>query len=244
MRAGDRSAKSSPHDSRADGDCFQAIRLSNAKLFDGGFRSLRKTAVALVLGDPHPAGAPPRPQFHSECFYTGRGGWESLRCDLRRAGWTMAFPCEFANEGRGLVIYEHQEGTRHRPDGEAPGLRVAGPRFGHRSRPTTCWGSAPITEITNCPSPSYEGLGADRVFACLSNNPDKTPCPSLTRHRGWSPGFPVKFRAEHTLFWLSARPRSKKLGQRAQPPARVTTRPDGWRVSKFLPGIDEGGSTS
>jgi len=64
-----------------------------------------ETALAIVLGDPA-AGGPPLLRVHSECL-TGEM-FRSLRCDC--ADQLDIAMREIALEGRGLVIYEHQEG--------------------------------------------------------------------------------------------------------------------------------------
>jgi GTP cyclohydrolase II len=60
--------------------------------------------VVLKLGDL--AGAPPLVRIHSQCL-TG-DVFHSLRCDCR-AQLEMALE-QISAEGRGLLIYEHQEG--------------------------------------------------------------------------------------------------------------------------------------
>ena len=64
-----------------------------------------ETALAIVFGDPRQAAAP-LVRIHSQCFTGEVLG--SLRCDcgdqLNLAMQTIA------EEGSGLVIYEHQEG--------------------------------------------------------------------------------------------------------------------------------------
>ena len=62
------------------------------------------TALALIKGDLR--GKAPLLRIHSQCF-TGEG-LGSLRCDCRDQ-LSMAM-CAIAAEGRGLVIYEYQEG--------------------------------------------------------------------------------------------------------------------------------------
>ena len=54
---------------------------------------------------------PPLVRIHSQCL-TG-DVFHSLRCDCR-AQLELALHT-IAEEGRGLLIYEHQEGPRHRP---------------------------------------------------------------------------------------------------------------------------------
>src|SRR5437667_11590887 len=63
-----------------------------------------ETALALVLGDVT-AGVP-LVRIHSQCFTSEMLG--SLRCDCRDQ-LEMAMQA-IAEEGRGLLIYEHQEG--------------------------------------------------------------------------------------------------------------------------------------
>lgn len=61
-------------------------------------------AVVLVMGDLH--GAPPLLRIHSQCL-TG-DVFHSLRCDCR-AQLEIALR-EIGSEGRGLIVYENQEG--------------------------------------------------------------------------------------------------------------------------------------
>jgi len=63
-------------------------------------------AVVLRMGDLAAAGAPPLVRIHSQCL-TG-DVFHSLRCDCR-AQLELALK-SIAAEGRGLLIYEHQEG--------------------------------------------------------------------------------------------------------------------------------------
>jgi GTP cyclohydrolase II len=81
-------------------------RWGNFRLFgfEGQFGSRTETAVALVMGDIH--SAPPLVRVHSQCL-TG-DVFHSLRCDCR-AQLELALET-IASEGRGLLIYEHQEG--------------------------------------------------------------------------------------------------------------------------------------
>ncbi len=72
--------------------------------FEGVFKDRNEEAVALVLGDL--SGAPPLVRVHSQCL-TG-DVFHSLRCDCR-AQFELAMEM-FAAEGRGLMIYEAQEG--------------------------------------------------------------------------------------------------------------------------------------
>ena len=81
------------------GGCTQA---------DGGVNPAAvrlEEAVVLKMGDIH-SGAPPLLRIHSQCL-TG-DVFHSLRCDCR-AQLEIALQ-GVAAEGRGLIIYEHQEG--------------------------------------------------------------------------------------------------------------------------------------
>jgi GTP cyclohydrolase II len=69
-----------------------------------GFTDGSEEAVVLKMGDLN--GAPPLVRIHSECL-TG-DVFHSLRCDCR-AQLELALE-SVAREGRGLIIYEHQEG--------------------------------------------------------------------------------------------------------------------------------------
>jgi GTP cyclohydrolase II len=69
-----------------------------------GFTDGSEEAVVLKMGDL--SGAPPLVRIHSQCL-TG-DVFHSLRCDCR-AQLELALQ-SIAGEGRGLLIYEHQEG--------------------------------------------------------------------------------------------------------------------------------------
>jgi GTP cyclohydrolase II len=75
-----------------------------------GFEGVRETeteeAVVLKLGDPSPARGPLLVRIHSQCL-TG-DVFHSLRCDCR-SQLELALD-QIVAEGRGLLIYEHQEG--------------------------------------------------------------------------------------------------------------------------------------
>lgn len=75
-----------------------------------GFRAIRRSeteeAVALKLGDLSSQAGPPLVRIHSQCL-TG-DVFHSLRCDCR-AQLELALD-QIAAEGRGLLIYENQEG--------------------------------------------------------------------------------------------------------------------------------------
>jgi GTP cyclohydrolase II len=70
-----------------------------------GFTDGEEEAVVLKLGDPL-SGDPPLVRIHSQCL-TG-DVFHSLRCDCR-AQLELALQ-SIAAEGRGLIIYENQEG--------------------------------------------------------------------------------------------------------------------------------------
>ena len=75
-----------------------------------GFAGIRPTeteeAVVLTLGDLSPASGAPLVRIHSECL-TG-DVFHSLRCDCR-SQLEIALE-KIVAEGRGVFIYEHQEG--------------------------------------------------------------------------------------------------------------------------------------
>ncbi len=73
--------------------------------FEGRVRDRVEEAVVLRMGDVH-SGGPPLLRIHSQCL-TG-DVFHSLRCDCR-AQLEIALR-EISGEGRGLIIYEHQEG--------------------------------------------------------------------------------------------------------------------------------------
>jgi GTP cyclohydrolase II len=73
--------------------------------FEGAFDERVEEAVVLRMGDLAD-GPPPLVRIHSECL-TG-DVFHSLRCDCR-AQLEIALT-SIAREGRGLLIYEHQEG--------------------------------------------------------------------------------------------------------------------------------------
>jgi GTP cyclohydrolase II len=80
---------------------FGAFRIYG---FEGEFGGHKEEAVALKLGDL--SGEPPLVRVHSQCL-TG-DVFHSLRCDCR-AQLDLALNL-MAEEGRGLLIYEKQEG--------------------------------------------------------------------------------------------------------------------------------------
>ncbi len=72
--------------------------------FEGHYPHRLEEAVVLRMGDL--SGPPPLVRIHSECL-TG-DVFHSLRCDCR-AQLELSL-ARIADEGRGLLIYEHQEG--------------------------------------------------------------------------------------------------------------------------------------
>jgi len=73
--------------------------------FEGVYSGRREEAVVLKMGDLVP-GPPPLVRIHSQCL-TG-DVFHSLRCDCR-AQLELSL-ASIADEGRGLLIYEHKEG--------------------------------------------------------------------------------------------------------------------------------------
>ena len=73
--------------------------------FEGRDGDLTEEAVVLKMGDLA-GGSPPLVRIHSQCL-TG-DVFHSLRCDCR-AQLDIALQ-SIAQEGRGLIVYEHQEG--------------------------------------------------------------------------------------------------------------------------------------
>lgn len=74
--------------------------------FAGHYPDRLEEAVVLRMGDLHAGATPPLVRIHSECL-TG-DVFHSLRCDCR-AQLELALT-KIAEESRGLLIYEHQEG--------------------------------------------------------------------------------------------------------------------------------------
>ena len=100
-----------------DDQTFQVVKVAEAdfpsrfghfRIF--GFEVARPSgieeAVVLKLGDLSPEAGPPLVRIHSQCL-TG-DVFHSLRCDCR-SQLELALD-QITKEGRGLLIYEHQEG--------------------------------------------------------------------------------------------------------------------------------------
>jgi GTP cyclohydrolase II len=94
---------------------FQLIKVAEADFpsrfghfrifgFEGEYPTGLEEAVVLCIGDL--SGPPPLVRIHSECL-TG-DVFHSLRCDCR-AQLELAL-YRLGEEGRGMIIYEHQEG--------------------------------------------------------------------------------------------------------------------------------------
>src|SRR3990170_7362074 len=81
---------------------FGHFRICGFRLVNG---ATPETAIVLVKGTPQP-GPPPLVRIHSQCL-TG-DVFHSLRCDCR-AQLELAL-YKIGEEGRGFLIYEHQEG--------------------------------------------------------------------------------------------------------------------------------------
>ncbi|MGI8742950.1 MAG: GTP cyclohydrolase II [Bryobacteraceae bacterium] len=74
--------------------------------FEGQYNAALEECVVLRMGDVSGPGVPPLVRIHSECL-TG-DVFHSLRCDCR-SQLELALNL-IAEESRGLLIYEHQEG--------------------------------------------------------------------------------------------------------------------------------------
>ena len=117
-----------------------------------------ETALAIVMGDLT-KGAPLL-RIHSQCVTGELLG--SLRCDCRdQLGMAMQ---AIAEEGRGLVIYEYQEG---RGIGLMANWRRTSCRMPVliRSRPTMPWGSRQTVGISAC-QPRSCAISASNGFVC------------------------------------------------------------------------------
>jgi 3,4-dihydroxy-2-butanone 4-phosphate synthase/GTP cyclohydrolase II len=141
---------------------FQAIAFER-EVFDGD-RHL-ETAVALVLDDP--TGGAPLVRIHSQCFTGEVLG--SLRCDC---GEQLEMALEaIASEGRGLLIYEHQEGRGIGLIAKLQAYKLQDGGLDTLEANDVLGFSADYRDY-RLPVAILRNLGVDRV-RLLSNNPDK-----------------------------------------------------------------------
>jgi 3,4-dihydroxy-2-butanone 4-phosphate synthase/GTP cyclohydrolase II len=141
---------------------FQAIAFER-EVFDGD-RAL-ETAVALVLGDL--TSGTPLVRIHSQCFTGEVLG--SLRCDC---GDQLEMALEaIASEGRGLLIYEHQEGRGIGLIAKLQAYQLQDGGLDTLEANDVLGFSADYRDY-RLPVAILRNLGVDRV-RLLSNNPDK-----------------------------------------------------------------------
>ena len=141
---------------------FQAIAFER-EVFNGD-RSL-EAAVALVLGDL--AGGAPLVRIHSQCFTGEVLG--SLRCDCGEQ-LEMALAA-IASEGRGLLVYEHQEGRGIGLVAKLQAYKLQDGGLDTLEANDVLGFSADYRDY-RLPVAILRNLGVDRA-RLLSNNPDK-----------------------------------------------------------------------
>jgi len=125
-----------------------------------------ETALALTLGDP--TGDAPLVRIHSQCFTGEVLG--SLRCDC---GEQLEMALEaIASEGRGLLIYEHQEGRGIGLMAKLQAYRLQDLGLNTLEANDVLGFSADDRDY-RLPIAILRYLGVERV-RLLSNNPDKT----------------------------------------------------------------------
>jgi 3,4-dihydroxy-2-butanone 4-phosphate synthase/GTP cyclohydrolase II len=124
-----------------------------------------ETALALTLGDP--TCDPPLVRIHSQCFTGEVLG--SLRCDC---GEQLEMALEaIASEGRGLLIYEHQEGRGIGLMAKLQAYRLQDGGLNTLEANDVLGFSADYRDY-RLPIAILRDLGIERV-RLLSNNPDK-----------------------------------------------------------------------
>jgi GTP cyclohydrolase II len=160
----------------ADNAGFRLIKVAEADFpsrfgqfrifgFEGHFPSGIEEAVVLRMGNL--SGRPPLLRIHSECL-TG-DVFHSLRCDCR-AQLELAL-YDIGQEGRGLIIYEHQEG---RGIGLMNKLRAyeLQDHGADTVEANIQLGFKPDHRAYELPGAILKELGVSKV-RLLSNNPDK-----------------------------------------------------------------------
>src|ERR1700752_4185499 len=141
---------------------FQAIGFERDVVPDDGGV---ETALALTLGDL--TGDAPLVRIHSQCFTGEVLG--SLRCDC---GEQLEMALEaIASEGRGLLIYEHQEGRGIGLMAKLQAYRLQDGGLNTLEANDVLGFSADYRDY-RLPVAILGHLGVDRV-RLLSNNPDK-----------------------------------------------------------------------
>src|SRR6185503_17538430 len=142
---------------------FQAIGFErDVVTAEGGI----ETALALTLGDP--TCEAPLVRIHSQCFTGEVLG--SLRCDC---GEQLEMALEaIASEGRGLLIYEHQEGRGIGLMAKLQAYRLQDGGLNTLEANDVLGFSADYRDY-RLPIAILRDLGVARV-RLLSNNPDKT----------------------------------------------------------------------
>ena len=125
----------------------------------------KEEAVALVMGDIH--AAPPLVRIHSQCL-TG-DVFHSMRCDCRQQ---LELALSLITRGRrGHPALRTAGGSRHRPDGQAAGLRTPGQRLRYRGSQRRTRLRQRLSRVQAARRNARQ-LGLSEV-RLISNNPDK-----------------------------------------------------------------------